>query len=142
MDRFFGCIGQIIEMKGYSARSWGERYHLQVVLAFLLMGASAGRPAGAQQPRRFVKGGQFSAPEAFQAVAVDDEYVYAIDSHAIGKYDKTTGKRVDRWTAAEEGPIHHLNSGVVIDDTLYCAHSNFPEVPMVSSIELWDVETM
>jgi hypothetical protein len=31
---------------------------------------------------------------------------------------------------------------VVIDGLLYCAHSNYPGVPMVSSIEIWDTETL
>ena len=34
------------------------------------------------------------APEARQAVAVDADAVYAIDSRTIGKYDKRTGKRI------------------------------------------------
>jgi hypothetical protein len=41
-----------------------------------------------------------------------------------------------------DGPIIHLDSGVVIDGLLYCAHSNYPGVPMVSSIEIFDAETM
>lgn len=85
---------------------------------------------------------QIEAEEAHQAVAVDDEHVYAITNRAIGKYDKESGERVERWSEAEDGPIIHLNSGVVIDDTLYCAHSNYPGVPMVSSIEMWDVSTL
>jgi len=85
---------------------------------------------------------RFSAEEAHQAVAVDADHVYAITNRAIGKYDKATGERVDGWTGAEDGPIIHLNSGVVIDDTLYAAHSNYPGRPMVSSIEMWDVRTM
>jgi hypothetical protein len=31
---------------------------------------------------------------------------------------------------------------VVIDGLLYCAHSNYPGVPMASSIEIFDTETM
>jgi hypothetical protein len=82
------------------------------------------------------------AKEAHQAVAVDDAHVYAITNAAIGKYDKKTGERVGGWTSPDDGPIIHLNSGVVIDDTLHCAHSNYPGVPMVGSIEMWDPATM
>lgn len=85
---------------------------------------------------------RLSAPEAHQAVAVDSNYVYAITNRAIGKYDKETGEQVDRWAGAEDGPIIHLNSGIVRNDTLYSAHSNYPGVPMTSSIEMWDVTTM
>lgn len=105
---------------------------------------NAGVVPAVAQPRdlEFEEQGRFSASEANQAVAVDEQYVYAIDNHSIGKYDKASGKRVDGWEGTEGSSIHHLNSGVVVDDTLYCAHSNFPDVPMVSSIEMWDVDTM
>ena len=85
---------------------------------------------------------RFQAPEAKQAVAVDATHFYAIDNRRIGKYDKTTGAKVAEWRDAEGGPFIHLNSGVVIDGRLYCAHSNYPGVPMVSSIEVWDAGTM
>lgn len=113
------------------------------ILVLLMGGAwiTAAQPQNADSVR-FIDEGRFAAAEANQAVAVDSSHVYAIDNHSIGKYDKDTGERVDRWEATSDGGIHHLNSGIVIDDTLYCAHSNFPGVPMVSSIELWDVETM
>lgn len=121
-------------------RGWGKGAFCLPLLVTILLGGLGQRPVDAQP--QFEVSGRFAAAEANQAVAVDDEYVYAIDNRAIGKYDKATGERVDRWRGSENGRIHHLNSGVVIDDTLYCAHSNFPEVPMVSSIEMWDVETM
>jgi hypothetical protein len=82
------------------------------------------------------------ADEAHQAVAVDEEHVYAITNRAIGKYEKKTGNRVGGWSGPDDGPITHLNSGVVVGDTLYCAHSNYPGVPMVGSIEMWDPATM
>jgi hypothetical protein len=85
---------------------------------------------------------RFPAAEAHQAVAVDATHFYAIDSAAIGKYDKTTGARDARWTESPAGPLQHLNSGVVVDGLLYCAHSNYPEVPMASSIEIFDTRTM
>lgn len=90
----------------------------------------------------FVLEARVAAPEAHQAVAADADHLYAIANRVIGKYDKDTGERVDRWEGAEDGPIIHLNSGVVLDDTLYGAHSNYPDVPMASSIEMWDVTTM
>lgn len=98
-------------------------------------------PAQAQEDG-FTVERRLSAPEAHQAVAVDADHVYAITNQAIGKYDKETGERVDGWTGAEDGPIIHLNSGIVRGDTLFSAHSNYPGVPMTSSIEMWDVTTM
>jgi len=84
----------------------------------------------------------FDVPEANQGVAVDEKYFYAIDNQTIGKYDKITGKQVAKWQGAKEGPITHLDSGVVVDGKLYCAHSNYPDSPMASSVEIWDVQTM
>ncbi len=86
--------------------------------------------------------GEFSAPEARQGVAVDADAVYAIDSRTIGKYDKRTGKRIRQWVGPEDGPIQHLDSGVVIEGRLYCAHSNYPHQPMTSSIEIWDADSL
>ncbi len=85
---------------------------------------------------------RFQAAEARQAVAVDANHFYAIDNRAIGKYDKRTGERVARYEDSEGGEIRHLNSGVALDGRLYCAHSNYPGVPMLSSIEIFDTETL
>jgi hypothetical protein len=85
---------------------------------------------------------RFPAEEASQAVAVDDRYFYAIASAAIGKYDKATGRAVLKWVGEPQGRIAHLNSGVVLRGELYCAHSNYPHIPMESSIEAFDTKTM
>lgn len=85
---------------------------------------------------------RFSAAEARQGIAADDDHLYVIDNRSIGKYEKETGRRVDGWSGAADGPIQHLNAGIVRDGVLHVASSNFPEVPMISSVELWDVATM
>ena len=85
---------------------------------------------------------RYAAPEARQAVAVDATHFYAITNRRIGKYEKTTGNKVAEWQDAEGGPFIHLNSGIVVGGALYCAHSNYPGVPMVSSIEVWDAATL
>ena len=85
---------------------------------------------------------RFKAKEANQGVAVDAEFFYAIDNHAIGKYRKTTGERAGGWEGGKDGPLKHLNAGVVLDGKLHCAHSNFPEMPEKSSVEIWDASTM
>jgi len=82
------------------------------------------------------------APEANQAVAVDAEFLYAIGNHVIGKYEKDTGRRVAGWQCENGKPLTHLDSGVIHEGVLYCAHSNYPGVPMVSSIEMWDAKTL
>ena len=93
-------------------------------------------PVQAQVIRRF------PAPEASQAVAVDGRFFYAIASAAIGKYEKTTGQPDRKWSGEPNGRIAHLNSGVVFGHELYCAHSNYPHIPMESSIEVFDTDRM
>ncbi|MDY6821109.1 MAG: cycloisomerase [Deferribacterota bacterium] len=85
-----------------------------------------------------------SYPSEFarQGVAVDDKYFYAINNREIGKYDKNTGKLISKWVGDENGPIIHLDSGVVVNGKLYCAHSNYHDLPMTSSVEVWDTKTM
>ena len=84
----------------------------------------------------------FSANEARQGVAVDARYIYVIGTREIGKYDKQTGVRVAEWKESDNGPIIHLDSGVVVDGELICAHSNYPGIPMTSSVEIWDTKSL
>jgi hypothetical protein len=49
---------------------------------------------------------------------------------------------VGGWEDAAGGRIQHLDGGVVIEGRLYAAHSNYPNLPMVSSVEVWDAATM
>lgn len=85
---------------------------------------------------------RIAAPEAGQAVASDSDHLYAIGNHIVGKYEKASGKRIALWECAEGKPLIHLNSGVVRGGFLHCAHSNYPGVPMTSSIETWDTGTL
>jgi hypothetical protein len=92
--------------------------------------------------RRIETTRRFDAPEAIQAVAVDATHFYAIANTVIGKYDKESGRPAKGWQATEELPLIHLNSGLVRDGLLYCAHSNFPNFPESSSVEVFDVNSM
>lgn len=85
---------------------------------------------------------EFAIPEANQGVGVDAGHFYAIDNHTIAKYDKVTGAKVDSWDGGEDGPVKHLDSAVVVDGKLYAAHSNYPEWPMTSSVEVFDAATL
>jgi hypothetical protein len=85
---------------------------------------------------------RFKAPEAGQGVAVDREFFYAINNHTLGKYRKDTGVRVAGWEGGKGGEIIHINAGFVRDGRLYGVHSNFPGVPMLSSLELFDTATL
>ncbi|MHB9030338.1 MAG: hypothetical protein ACYC9O_16355 [Candidatus Latescibacterota bacterium] len=124
------------------------RSHILILLSWILFaalvpGPESGSTIHAQDSgKSFEEIRRFSAPEAVQGVAVDDLYFYAIANRSIGKYDKKTGQRVKKWEDAAGGPFIHLDSGVVLDGLLYCAHSNFPATPMASSIEIFDTENL
>ena len=83
----------------------------------------------------------FKTPEARQGVAVDANYFYSVNSTGIGKYSKETGSLVLSWKDTT-GIIVHLDGGVVIKDKLYCAHSNYPGIPMTSSIEIFSTKDL
>jgi len=100
------------------------------------------RPARPVKPlkikRDSVEVRRYAAPEAGQAVAVDESHFFAITNSQIARYDRRTGEQTAIWSADEQRPLTHLNSGIVRDGKLYCAHSNYPEFPEASSIEVWD----
>jgi hypothetical protein len=94
--------------------------------------------ADARNTPKVVRTGSIRAPEANQAAAADERFVYAIDSAVIAKYDRFTGQRV----ATNSGKVKHLNSGFFWKGQMYCAHSNFPRKPERSEIMLLTPETM
>lgn len=103
---------------------------------------AAKQPLPATPGWRYEELRRYPAPEAGQGVAVDAEFFYAINNHTIGKYRKATGERVALWEGGKGGEIIHLNSGSVIDGRLYTVHSNYPTVPMLSSVEIFDPATL
>lgn len=85
---------------------------------------------------------RYPAVEAHQGVAVDAVHFYAISNRAIGKYRRDNGERVAGWEEAKGGRLKHLNAGLVLDGLLFCAHSNYPEQPAQSSVEIWETDGM
>jgi hypothetical protein len=85
---------------------------------------------------------EHDVPEANQGVGVDERHFYAVDNRAIAKYDKRTGRLIKKWQAPSDAPIKHLDSAMLMDGKLYAAHSNYPEWPMRSSLEIFDAETL
>jgi hypothetical protein len=79
---------------------------------------------------------------ANQGVAVDAKYFYGIGNYVVGKYDKTTGERVAEWVGLRGGATIHLNGGLIQEGQLVLAHSNFPQLPMASSLEYFDPATL
>ncbi len=109
------------------------RFAIFGVLLFLLA-----RSASAQEA---VEIQTYKVSEAKQAVAVDKDHFYVINNSAINKYDKAKGQLINSWDGSQEG-IKHLNSGVIIGSKMYCANSNYPEIPMASSVEIFDTKTL
>jgi hypothetical protein len=80
--------------------------------------------------------------EANQAAAVDSEHFIGIGNHVLVKHRKDTGARVAEWISPRGGPIVHFNAGYVEDGKLVLAHSNFPQLPMASSLEIHDAASL
>ncbi len=55
---------------------------------------------------------------------------------------RTLARASPAGLVSRAGPLTHLNAGIVHEGRLYAAHSNYPGVPMLSSVEIWDTRTM
>ncbi len=82
--------------------------------------------------------------DANQGVAVDQKFYYAISNIKITKYDKATDEVISTWEANLENKRYkhfkHMNSGTVVGETLYCAHSRYGIDPNDNSVEIWNVK--
>ncbi len=81
------------------------------------------------------------AEEARQGVAVDADFLYAVDNAQIAKYDRKTGQKVVHFKG-DPVKFPHMNSCAVIDAELICAGSNYPATPMQSQVEVFDPKTL
>jgi hypothetical protein len=111
---------------------------LRISLAGLLLLAPA---AALAQPPRAVAWTTVQvlpAAEAHQAAEADEQFLYAISSTQVARYDRRSGERL----AVSRGDAQHLNSGFLRDGKLYCAHSNYPRLPERSEIKMLDTRTM
>lgn len=120
--------------------------NLLLLPALVLAAAGADTPVSTPAPGpggwRFEEIRRFKAPEARQGVAADGEFLYVISNHDLGKYRKAGGERLAAWSCPEGDPLTHVNAGVVHAGRLYGAHSNYPGVPHVGSVEMWDPATL
>lgn len=115
------------------------------VLPLWVLNLNATEPAASRPPTpgwSYTETKRLPAAEARQGVVADRDHLYAIANYSIGKYRKDTGERVALWECPEGRPLTHLNAGVIWKNKLYCAHSNYPGVPMLSSVEVWDTENL
>lgn len=84
---------------------------------------------------------EYTVPKAQQGIAVDKKFFYIINNTSISKHCKKEGLQVAVWED-KDSLLKHMNAGVIIDNKLFCTHSNFPGTPMVSSIEIFDPKTL
>src|SRR6187402_810935 len=87
----------------FSSARW-LLFGIAILLSSARLPATGAEP---DAPARLSERKGWPAPEANQAAAADDHFLYAIDSTRIAKYDRQTGARV----AISAGRAHHLNSG-------------------------------
>ena len=104
----------------------------------LALVAAVLEPAACAEPAGWTETRVLDAPEAFQAAAAHEDWVFAIANSQVAKYDRASGKRL----AISTGEAKHLNSGFVWEGKLYCAHSNYPLVPEKSEIKVLDLDSM
>ncbi|PQJ29744.1 hypothetical protein [Rubritalea profundi] len=80
---------------------------------------------------------------ASQGVAVGKDHFYAISNTSVQMCDKSSGRVLRKWkadTSQEEfSHFKHLNSGTVVGDKLYCAHSRYGVDANNCSVEIWDL---
>jgi hypothetical protein len=87
---------------------------------------------------------EFDTFDASQGVAVDENFFYAVNNTRITRHDKKTGEALLQWDGGpeENGLLIHLDGAMVHDGKIYAPHSNYPQMPMTSSIEVWDAATL
>ncbi len=81
------------------------------------------------------------AEDARQGAVSDGRHLYAVDNAAISKIDPASGRVIARWQG-DKAAFKHMNACIALKDRLVCAASNYPDVPMASSIEWFDTRAM
>lgn len=105
----------------------------------------AGAPAAAEPPAPVLTSQAQTlrryASNASQGAAVGAKDIYAVSNFRLVRYDKATGEQRAEWTG-DKARFPHINSCAVIDRDLVCASSNFPATPQVSTVEIFDPQTL
>ena len=78
---------------------------------------------------------------ATQGVAVSATDVYAVSNFTLIRFDKATGEKRAEWVG-DRARFPHINSCALIGGELVCASSNFPSVPHVSTVEVFDANDL
>lgn len=115
-----------------------NRFRLIILFVSMCFLGLVGRSQQAVEIKRY------TMPDSIhlQGVAVDVAFFYVITNTSVYKHKKEDGKMVAFFDGKKEGIMKHLNAGIVRNGKLYCAHSNYPDSPMASAIEIFDTRTM
>ncbi len=81
------------------------------------------------------------ADAADQGVASDGENVYAIDNNVITRIRLSDQAVTGEWRGDPE-LFPHLNSCTVVGEELVCAASNYPALPQLGTVEIFDLATL
>lgn len=110
-----------------------------MMLGLITLSTAAAADPSTTSPAEVLR--RIPAVEARQGVAVDADHVYAIDNSRIGQYDRASGRKLAEWSG-DPALVPHLNSCTVVARDLVCASSNYPGVPMTSSVETFNLATL
>lgn len=109
-------------------------------IAVSVMAAALAAPVtvGAQEAvtERVIK-----AEHARQGVASDGQSIYAVDNNVITRISLADGTQTGEWNG-DPKLFPHLNSCTVVKDELVCASSNYPSVPQLSTVEIYDLQSL
>lgn len=111
------------------------------LLASLAVQASVASPPAPDAPLRRAETVRRYATTARQGVAVGPRDVYAVSNWELARYDKKTGEMRAQWTG-DKARFPHINACALIGANLVCASSNYPGVPHVSTVEMFDPQTL
>lgn len=108
-------------------------------------GTSFNSTASSEHQVRSTTFRRINATDANQGVAVDSQYFLSIDNYSITKHPNistNTTRALLQWHDGSNGPIIHLDGGVVINGSLYAPHSDYPQSRITTSIEVRNTTTM
>ena len=121
---------------GTRAIGWRKIIVGVAIMAILLAGARTLRmPPRADEVRRV------ASIDAWQGVAAGPAGLYAIGDSEITRIDRDTGRAIVRWRG-DPSRFQHINSCTAVGIDLVCAMSNYPALPMRSSVEWFDAQNL
>ena len=125
-------------MNAHGARSWW----LSLIVIGVLRAADDAPKTPPPVVHRYTELRRYAVPEARQGVCANADFFWAVNNHALAKYRRADGVRVATWECEEGKPLTHINAAYLFAGRLYCSHSNYPGVPNLSSVEIFDAETL